>query len=452
MKTNPKNGTFSSEISDNRLITNQPSSAKKNKIVLVILFLCLASSAPGGNSPTVRWGRQLVTPTKDSIFRNMVTDSNNDIYMAIPRRPKDAPDKAGKDFYLLKFNQDGEQTWSRQFAENVGKVSHGTVIEGLAADGQDNIYVFGFTDSKLGPEKKGGYDAFVAKYNQAGIQQWVWQLGTGEHDVCTGMDIDSAGNIYIAGYTYGAFAGSNKGLADIFIAAYDKTGKLLWQDQAGTDTDDKAMELKLADNNDLYLCGTTNGKLAEQSNGLSDFVVARYERTGKLLWLNQYGTQAAEAAACMEISEHGHVYVGGITYGNFASKRAQRGQGDAFVARIAKTGELLWRRQFGSNRWDQTWDMAAFQDGSGDILAGGCQIPSQICQGFCRRYTPDGKLVWIKEFRERSPQGGTCGRAVAIDSDNNCYHAGVTHADQFGVNNGTGNVYIVRFDGMPEKP
>ena len=144
---------------------------------------------------------------------------------------------------------------------------------------------------------------------------------------------------------------------------------------------------------------------------------------------------------------HGQAYVGGITYDNFASERAQRGRGDAFVARIAEIGELLWKRQFGSNRWDQVWDMARFLDGSGDILAGGCQIPSGICQGFCRRYSPEGKLIWIKEFRKRSPTGGTCGRAVAIDSANNCYHAGQTHADLFGVNNGTGNVYIVRFDG-----
>ena len=84
--------------------------------------------------------------------------------------------------------------------------------------------------------------------------------------------------------------------------------------------------------------------------------------------------------------------------------------------------------------------MARFPEESGDILAGGCQIPSGICQGFCRRYTPEGKLIWTKEFTKRTANGGNCGRVVAIDSANNCYHGGSTHADLFGVNNGTENV------------
>ena len=47
------------------------------------------------------------------------------------------------------------------------------------------------------------------------------------------------------------------------------------------------------------------------------------------------------------------------------------------------------------------------------------------------------------------PKNGTCGRAVAIDSANNCYLAGHTGADLFDVvNNGMQNVFIVRFDDM----
>ncbi len=35
------------------------------------------------------------------------------------------------------------------------------------------------------------------------------------------LDIDDSGNMFIAGYTYGSFAGPNKGGADMFIAAPD---------------------------------------------------------------------------------------------------------------------------------------------------------------------------------------------------------------------------------------
>jgi hypothetical protein len=416
---------------------------------VLIVFLCLVNTTLGLDAPTVQWGRQLVTPTKDSIFGAMAVDSKDGIYIAVSRSPSDASDSKAKDYDLLKFDQNGTQVWSRRLGGRGEEDPLPLVVEGLAADNQENIYVFGYTDSKLGQEKKGGNDVFVAQYNQAGTQQWVRQMGTPEHDVCTGLEIDTAGNLYIAGYTYGTFAQTHKGQADIFVAAYSPTGTLLWQDQMGTEADDRALDLHLGNHNDLYVCGNTNGALAGENKGEGDIVVARYERTGKSLWLQQYGTEKQDVAICIEVSEQGHVYVGGRTHGDF--NRAQIGYGDAFVVRIADTGRMLWQRQFGSHYWDQTWDMACFQDGSGDILVGGCQIPSQICQGFCRRYSPEGKLIWIKEFRKRSSKGGTCGRVVAIDSDNNCYHAGVTNANQFGVNNGTGNIYLTRFDDMPEK-
>lgn len=422
-------------------------------IFWIIFSFCLAAASPGQNEPVVRWGHQLLTPTQDSIHNGvMVADSNDCIYIVVSRAPKDTPESDSKDQYLLKFNQNGEHLWRRRLGENRKENPLNLVINGLVVDDKDNICAFGYTDGKFGREKIGGYDAFVAGYDKSGTQQWVWQLGTAQHDVCTGMDIDTSGNIYIAGYTYGSFAGPNKGQADIFVAAYDRTGALLWQDQFGTNVDDRAMDLSLGNDNDLYICGSTNGRLSGRGNGYADFVAARYQLTGNRLWLHQYGTPAQDNGICLEVSEKGHLYVGGITFGNFASDRAQLGRGDAFVARISETGQLLWKRQFGSSYWDQTWDLAHFRDGSGDILAGGCQIPSQICQGFCRRYSPEGKLIWIKEFREKSPAGGTCGRTVTVDSANNCYHAGWTRADLFGFNNGTGNVYIVRLEGVLEKP
>jgi len=287
----------------------------------------------------------------------------------------------------------------------------------------------------------------ITKYDQTGTQQWIWQLGTPKHDVCTGLDFDADENMYISGYTYGDFAKPNQGEADMFIAAYDKHRSLLWRDQIGTTTYERATDIRVGDNNDVYLCGDTSGSLARQNNGQLDFVVARYERTGKRLWLHQYGTNAFDNIMCMEIGELGHLYLGCRTNGNTGSRRSQRRDLDSCLVSISKKGKLLWTRQFGTGAWDGTWDMARFMDGSGDILISGCQIPLKSkCQAYCRRYSSEGKLIWTKEFRNYNSTGGTCGRVVAIDSANNCYHAGQTHADLFGVNNGTGNVYIVRFD------
>ncbi len=96
--------------------------------------------------------------------------------------------------------------------------------------------------------------------------------------------------------------------------------------------------------------------------------------------------------------------------------------------------------------------MARFTDGSGDVLIAGCQIPLRgKCQAYSRRYSPEGKLIWKKEFREFSEDGGTCGRVAAIDSASNVYLSGWTRADLFGINNGTGNMFVVSFDGSKDQ-
>jgi hypothetical protein len=174
--------------------------------ILAICSLVLASATPGRGALTVRWGRQLLTPTNDAIFSAMVTDSNNGVYMAVSRESQDTSGAASKAYHLLKFDQQGQAVWSVQLGHNgVGAPMH-VVVDGLAADENENIYVFGYTHDSPGGKNIGKNDMFFAKYDRAGTQQWIRQVGTPEHDVCTGLDVDASGNLYIAGYTYGEFA------------------------------------------------------------------------------------------------------------------------------------------------------------------------------------------------------------------------------------------------------
>jgi hypothetical protein len=422
-------------------------------MVLVVLSLFLTTAALGNNSPAVRWGHQLMSET-DDVPRAAAVDGEGGIYFAFIKAVKDAPGFDGKviskSWFLLKYNQEGEQLWTRRLDPEVAEVS------GLTADDQGNIYVFGPGDSTHEEEVKGGSDAYIAKYDQTGTQLWARLIGTPEFDVCTGLDVDADGNLYISGYTAGDFAKPNKGGLDVFIAAYNQDGSQRWRDQIGTAMGDLGGSIRLGDDNDVYVCGDTSGSLARENNGSGDFFVARYRLTGKRLWLHQwlhqYGTDARERGMSMEIGEFGDVYIGARTTGSFGYRRPRRMDMDSCLVRISATGKMLWVRQFGPAGWDGTWDMARFTDGSGDVLIAGCQIPRKgKCQAYSRRYSPDGKLIWKKEFRNFNESGGTCGRVAAIDSDNNVYLSGWTRADLFGINNGTGNMFIVSFDGAKDQ-
>ena len=416
--------------------------------VLIIVILSLTNPALGRNAPSVRWGYQF---PGSSLFSTMTADSNDGIYVAMR---ESSQDDSGTEFmyhHLIKYSPDGKQLWRKHVGTREAQQAKRLHVDGLAADDYGNIYAFGTTNCQLGQTIVGDFDAFVIKYDSSGNQQQVWQLGTPKNDRCHGLAIDGDQNLYLVGATTGSFAKTNQGCSDIIIAAYDKQGTVLWKDQIGSKAEDFGVDLCLGDSNDIYILGSTSGVLADRQKGDLDFVVARYDRSGNPLWLRQYGTEATDDIACIEMSEQNHVYVGGHTKGSLAFKRAQRGYGDAFIMKIADTGEALWTRQFGSRGWDKVWHMARFKDGSGDILAGGCQYPLGKCQAFCRRYSSEGTLIWTKTFGKLNPQAGTCGRAVAIDSTGNCYHSGFTGVGLFDDYNGRANLFIVSIKGMPEK-
>jgi hypothetical protein len=103
----------------------------------------------------------------------------------------------------------------------------------------------------------------------------------------------------------------------------------------GTAADERAMDLRLGDDDDVYLCVITAGSLAGRNHGQDDFVMARYTRAGELLWFRRYGTTEDDRAVTMEVGEQGQFYVGGRTEGDLRRKKSQRGFDDARKNRTA---------------------------------------------------------------------------------------------------------------------
>ena len=316
-------------------------------IFLIVFSLFLTTAVLGINSQTVRWGQQLMSET-DDVPRAAAVDNEGGIYCAFIKAVKDAPGFDGnvisKSWHLLKLNQKGEQLWTRLLDPEVAEVS------GLKADDQGNIYVFGPGDSTDERKTKGKVDAYIAKYDQTGTQLWARLIGTPEFDICSGLDVDVNGNLYISGFTEGDFAKPNKGGQDMFIAAYNQDGSQRWRDQIGTAANERGGSICLGDDNDVYVCGDTSGSLARENNGLGDFFVARYRRTGERLWLQQFGTNASDRIMGMEVGELGHLYLGCRSNGKIGS-RSLRSPGrtdlDSCLVTISKEGKLLWVRQFG---------------------------------------------------------------------------------------------------------
>src|SRR5690606_7928541 len=90
-------------------------------------------------------------------------------------------------------------------------------------------------------------DGFIEKRTLDGKKRlWLVQLGTVERDEVLGVQVDRAGNVYVAGNTGGAI-GERKlvGKQDVFVQKYSPDGKLVWSTQLGTTGDDALVALRL---------------------------------------------------------------------------------------------------------------------------------------------------------------------------------------------------------------
>ena len=67
----------------------------------------------------------------------------------------------------------------------------------------------------------------VVKYDTSGTKQWAYQYGTSSDDFGEGIVVDSAGNLYVTGYTSGNFYGNvNAGSSDVFLMKLDSSGTI----------------------------------------------------------------------------------------------------------------------------------------------------------------------------------------------------------------------------------
>ena len=80
------------------------------------------------------------------------------------------------------------------------------------------VYVAGITAGILpGQTNAGNTDAYVRKYNNNGNELWTRQFGTGGGDEGFGIAVDASG-VYIAGHVEGALPGqTHAGGRDVFV-------------------------------------------------------------------------------------------------------------------------------------------------------------------------------------------------------------------------------------------
>jgi hypothetical protein len=89
----------------------------------------------------------------------------------------------------------------------------------VAVDPEGGAFVAGQTFGTLpGQSSSDLDDAFIAKLDSMGTVLWIYQLGSEGGEQATGVAVDPAGNLALAGHTWGTLQGqTSSGGWDAFL-------------------------------------------------------------------------------------------------------------------------------------------------------------------------------------------------------------------------------------------
>jgi len=283
-------------------------------------------------------------------------------------------------------------------------------------------------------------------------------LGGGGSESAWSLFVDSAGSVYVAGFTLsvdfptvGQFQ-TDQGGYDAFVLKLKAQGDSLeYATYIGGSSDDQAFKLKVDGLGNVYLTGYTLSSdfpilnpLQPDSGGADAFVV-KLNAAGNALEYGTYlGGSLEEYAFGIDVDDDGNAYVTGRTTSTdfplvnaFQPDQAGR---DCFVSKLSASGNgLLYSTYLGGGNDEQAFSIrldtsgTAFVAGTTNSADFPTQGPYQTHQGdydgFVARLNAAGNGLVYATY-----MGGTLRdevQAIEVDSAGNLYATGLTESVDF---------------------
>jgi hypothetical protein len=349
-----------------------------------------------------------------------------------------------EDVFVAKYNDSCSLQWVKSFGGKGEDVANSVTADekgNIYVAGYFNGTI-SFEKTTL---TSNGADIFIVKYDSAGVVIWAKKAGGADNDYAYALNTDKAGNVYVTGDFSGSANFDNtilksSGMKDAFIAKYDSAGVLQWVQKAGGTKNDAGNGIYVDNIGNTFVTGEFSdsasfGPTRLISNGASDMFIAKYNSSGNVEWVKNAGGKNNDAGNAIKKDGWGNIYVTGNFRGtaSFADTSiTSSGGADMFVAKYNSLGRLLWVRQAGGKENEESNGITV--DGNGNSYITGSFKNTMHFQRtndlysdegtdvFIVKYDSVGKLVWTQRAGGLS---NDLAQGIDIDQTGNIYITGV---------------------------
>lgn len=282
------------------------------------------------------------------------------------------------DVFVTKLDARGKAIYSTYLGGGAPDLVHG-----IALDQSDNVVVFGITNAVDYPTVNafqsaysGAEDIFLTKLNVIGGVVFSTLLGgsSNEHiglpaTYTNGLHIDSAGFIYVNGYTLSTDFGTRNaaqsvstGGGDHFAARLSPTGEMIFCTYLGGRAREELGRGFVDSGQNLYVIGTTwsgNYPIANafqpEHGGAADVEVTKLSPQGELVFSTYLGGSSLDLITnAVEAPDGSFIVTGETTSSDIPLVNPFRSaQADLFVLRISSNGTVVYSTYIGGNGTDK---------------------------------------------------------------------------------------------------
>jgi len=304
----------------------------------------------------------------------------------------------------------------------------------IALDSSGNIYVTGMSWSGTSS------DYATIKYNSSGVEQWVARYnGTANaDDWARGIAVDSSGNVYVTGWSYGSGT-----YYDYATIKYNSAGVQQWVARYTSPGNswNKAYAIVLDSSGNVYVTGKSWGSGTDD-----DYATIKYNSAGVEQWVARYNGpgNSADWAYAIALDSSGNVYVTGMSYGSGT-------YWDYATIKYNSAGAQQWVKRYSGpgNGWDEAYAIAI--DSSGNVyVTGESYGGSGTYDDYATiKYNSSGVQQWVARYNGPGNSGDEAS-AIALDSSGNVYVTGNSGGDYATIKYNDAGVqqWVARYNGL----